>query len=499
MMLVNSIKIYTNKAINNTNFTSTDKKNIHKQNFCTPSFKGDSEHPNIKLGDVKEKLREIKDRSIDLGKKAVDKTKEAYSSFISLFQGKDIELSEETEAYIDDFIKTEIEIKKKYDDEIASIKDGFIDKLVSVSEKKRQKLRNAKERELRTLYSVQEVFERREQEAIENRRKFYEVAKLLNMSKEIIIAFENAQAASQKRLDIINRRKELLDKKGLSQIAGYLKEKSELQVNFLDKIDDEKSGKYLTTPIPNAILFYGPTGCGKTTFAKALAEEADCYFVPIQCRGTQKQKEEQLYNILEGTTEVDDLGEEIEIPGILEKAQDNFLKTGKRTIVLIDEFDRFFGKDVSNKFINTMKGILESCSNDNHVTFLLTTNKPQKIPYELRNSHRIAPLYSLDPPDKNNTVAVIEHYLQGCDVDDLDYSIILDELFKFTPDEIYSNTHLKAICEIAADVIKPDNELLTTDMFMQAINQYNESNPDHNLLRITKDYLKQYEDDKANM
>ena len=319
------------------------------------------------------------------------------------------------------------------------------------------------------------------------------------MSKEILAAFESSQLSSQRRLDIINRRKELLDKKGFSQIAGYIDERNKLQENFLDLIDDEKAGKYLTQSIPNAILFYGPTGCGKTTFVKALAEEADCKFITIQCRGSQKEKEQQLHNTLMGYTDTDDFDEEIDVPGLLDKAQKNFLKTRKRTIILIDEFDRFFGKDVTNKFIREMKGILESCSEDNHVTFFLTTNKPQKIPYELRNSHRIVPSYPLDPPNKTNTVAVIEHYLQGCDTQDLDYNTILNELFKYVPDEIYSNTHLKAICELAADVVKPDDSPLTTDMFLQAIEQYNNSNTDHNLLRITKEYLKQYENDKANL
>lgn len=164
------------------------------------------------------------------------------------------------------------------------------------------------------------------------------------MSKEILAAFESSQLSSQRRLDIINRRKELLDKKGFSQIAGYIDERNKLQENFLDLIDDEKAGKYLTQSIPNAILFYGPTGCGKTTFVKALAEEADCKFITIQCRGSQKEKEQQLHNTLMGYTDTDDFDEEIEVPGLLDKAQKNFLKTGKRTIILIDEFDRFLEK-----------------------------------------------------------------------------------------------------------------------------------------------------------
>ena len=429
------------------------------------------------------------DKAKNLGKKIVDKTKETFSDFSSLFTNQNIELTKEEETFIDSYFKKEAEIKAEYDKKIAAIKDGFWDHWTNGSEKERQKLREEKTKALKVAYAYQDLFEQREQEAIANKNKFAQLAKQLNMSKEILAAFESSQLSSQRRLDIIKRRKELLDKKGFSKIAGYLDEKSKIQTEFLDKLDDEKSGKYLATPIPNAILFYGPTGCGKTTFVKALAEEADCNLETIQCRGTQKAKEQQIYDTLMGYED-----NEIEVPGLLEKAQEEFLKTGKRTIILIDEFDRFFGKDVSNKFISEMKGILESCSEDNHVTFFLTTNKPQKIPYELRNSHRIEPSYPLDPPNKTNAVAVIEHYLQGCDTQDLDYNIIL-----YAPDEIYSNTHLKAICELAVDVVKPDESPLTTDMFLQAVEQYNNSNTDHNLLRITKEYLKQYENDKANL
>lgn len=434
------------------------------------------------------------DKAKNLGKKIVDKTKETFSDFSSLFTNPNIELSKEEETFINSYFRKEAEIKAEYDKKIAAIKDGFWDHWTNGSEKERQKLREEKKKALKVAYAYQDLFEQREQEAIANKNKFAQLAKQLNMSKEILAAFESSQLSSQRRLDIIKRRKELLDKKGFSKIAGYLDEKSKIQTEFLDKLDDEKSGKYLATPIPNAILFYGPTGCGKTTFVKALAEEADCNLETIQCRGTQKAKEQQIYDTLMGYED-----NEIKVPGLLEKAQEEFLKTGKRTIILIDEFDRFFGKDVSNKFISEMKGILESCSEDNHVTFFLTTNKPQKIPYELRNSHRIEPSYPLDPPNKTNAVAVIEHYLQGCDTQDLDYNTILNELFKYAPDEIYSNTHLKAICELAADVVKPDESPLTTDMFLQAIEQYNNSNTDHNLLRITKEYLKQYENDKANL
>lgn len=440
----------------------------------------------------------VTDKAKNISEKVVNKTKNSFAHIQSLFQTK-VELPEDEEAFLNNYLMNEEKINEKYDKKIAEINDDFWDNFFNHSEKKRQKIRKEKEKALKISYLYQDAFEQREKEAIENRKKFYELAKQLNMSKEIIVAFEKSQELSRRRLDIIKRKKEFLDQKGFSQIAGYMSEKDKLSKSFLDLIDDEKAGKYLKKSIPNAILFYGPTGCGKTTFVKALADEADCNLKVIHCRGTQKEKEQQLYDTLVGYTDTDEFGNDVEVSGLLEKAQKSFEKTNRRTIILIDEFDRFFGKDASPKFINTMKGILENCSEDNHVTFFLTSNKPQKIPYELRNSHRIDPTYSIDPPNKENTVAVIEHYLQGCETEDLDYNAILNELFKFAPDEIYSNTHLKVISEIATDEIKPESRPLTTDMFLQAIKQYNDSNSDSNLLRVTKDYLKQYENDKETI
>lgn len=444
-------------------------------------------------------FRGIEDVWGDL-KDLTKKTKESVSGFFSkLFKNKEIKISDKEASLIENYLKKENEIKEEYDKKIANIKDGFWDIWINVSEKKRDKLRKEKEKALKVAYTYQDIFEEREKHSIEETQRFYELARQLNLSKEVLIAFENAQAASRKRLEIINNRKIIMNQKGFSQIGGYNDIKNKLQVLFIDKLDDEKAGKYLVEPIPNAIMFFGPTGCGKTTFANALAQEADCNIVTIQCRGSQKEKEKQLYNKLEGYTTTDEFGDEVEVPGILQKSQKNFLKTQKRTIVVIDEFDRFFGEGVSNKFINAMKGILESCSEDYHVTFLLTSNKPQKIPYELRNSHRISPSIPMAPPTKLDTVAVIEHYLQGCQTEDIDYNKILDELFKFAPDEKYSNTHLKAICEIATDEIKPENVPLSTEMILEAIKQYDNSTEDHNLLRITKDYLNQFENDKANI
>ena len=291
--------------------------------------------------DDKKTWTQVTAKAKNITEKIVNKTKNSFAHIQSLFQ-TNIELPEEEEAFLNDYLMNEEKINEKYDKKIAEIKDNFWDNFTNHSEKKRQKIRDEKEKALKISYLYQNAFEQREKEAIENRKIFYELAKQLNMSKEIIVAFEKSQELSKRRLDIIKRKKEFLDKKGFSQIAGYINEKEKLSKSFLDLIDDEKAGKSLKKLIPNAILFYGPTGCGKTTFVKALADEADCNLKIIHCRGPQKEKEQQLYNTLVGYTDTDEYGNDIEVSGLLEKAQKNFEKTDRRTIILIDEFDRCF-------------------------------------------------------------------------------------------------------------------------------------------------------------
>jgi len=458
------------------------------------NYKKNATYPSIQLGQqtvqndvsftgVKEGWREFKNTA----KNRID----------GLFSGGKIEISEEEAVFLKTYEEKEQQIKDKYATKIAGIKDGFRDKFGNYSENKRNKLRAERDRELAVAYSYQDAFEKREQELTELKREFKEMAKQLNYSKEVISAMENEYQQSVKRQEIDIRRKALLAYSGFSQLAGYDYEKGTLREGFIDSVDDEKAGIVPCIKIPNAILLYGPTGCGKTTFANALMDETGCNLEKISCHGfSQNDKENKLIEQLIGYKKYDEYGNKIKIKGLLDVAQENFLNTKIRTIILIDEFDRFFGKDVTSKFIKTLKGIMEECSENNHVTLFLTTNAPLKIPYELRNSHRTGITINLDPPNKENTIAVLEHYFKDCEIEELDYNKIINELFKFAPDELYSNSQLRSICEIATDDIRSGGEKLNTDIVMQAIKVYNENSDNVDLLRITKKYLDQYENDK---
>lgn len=272
---------------NNTSYQTPSVKLNLVQNPNIIAFNGlEDEWEKIKPSDTDDSKSSPLSRLYNLfkgagDKKSGDNKKSILGYFSSLFKKEDVKLSEEDVSFIDSYMKTESEIKEEYDKKISEIQDGFWDSWTNSSEKKRAKLRKEKEEALKVAYKFQDAFEEREKKLIEKTEELYELAHQLNLSKEVLIAFENAHAASIKRLEIINRRKEIMDKKGFSQIGGYQDIKTKLQASFIDKLDDEKAGKYLSEPIPNAILLYGPTGCGKTTFVNALAEETDCNVVKI--------------------------------------------------------------------------------------------------------------------------------------------------------------------------------------------------------------------------
>jgi SpoVK/Ycf46/Vps4 family AAA+-type ATPase len=122
-------------------------------------------------------------------------------------------------------------------------------------------------------------------------------------------------------------------------------------------------------PIPKAVLFYGCFGTGKTTFAHATATEADCEIVKLR-----------------PTSET--FADDVDIA--LKEAQYLYLKTGKRTIIVINEIEDFLNKDIDAfnlKNLVRMKSILDDCSkkpNENDktacgTTFFFTTNFPQQL------------------------------------------------------------------------------------------------------------------------
>ena len=87
--------------------------------------------------------------------------------------------------------------------------------------------------------------------------------------------------SSEYNEDLRNLWKDLTELKGFALVAGMDKVKQEMYKNvILPILNPEKYEKFHVS-IPNGILLYGPTGCGKTYLVEKLAEEINYNFFKI--------------------------------------------------------------------------------------------------------------------------------------------------------------------------------------------------------------------------
>lgn len=238
--------------------------------------------------------------------------------------------------------------------------------------------------------------------------------------------------------ELMKMSRESLDK----EIAGYSSLKRDIDRMFLEPIKREliTGVEEIENNVPkvaNCILLCGPTGCGKTLAAEAVANETSCNILKIPTNTRAEVFPERIRDLVETardifetrTQAIQDLKESEEYN---EMTDDEKLKAlqkigSPRTVILVDEFDKYFNeKIVDKKVIDgnrlTLKRVFDGCAEwpkDNNgkaaaVTFLCTTNYPSRIPEELEvgKCERIPVL----PPSGQDMIDVLHHYMKQANV-----------------------------------------------------------------------------------
>ena len=78
--------------------------------------------------------------------------------------------------------------------------------------------------------------------------------------------------------------RQLLTKKkgeGFKKLAGMADLKADIQSEVIEPLLNPDAGKEYGIEAPNAVLFFGPPGCGKTYFAECLSEEVGFNFIKV--------------------------------------------------------------------------------------------------------------------------------------------------------------------------------------------------------------------------
>ncbi len=221
-----------------------------------------------------------------------------------------------------------------------------------------------------------------------------------------------------------------------SAIAGYDKEKEVLDNVFVHEVYKEKNGQEAN--VVGSVLFFGPWNNGKTHISKSVAKEADCRFVEYKSMNN-KTFVHDLY----------DLGYE---------AEEHFKKTGQRTIIFIDELDRYVSNNSSQSIRQDFAAFTGVCSWGLHTTVFAATNNPERLGIGVGGQQAFPIVMSIDIPDDKNLKAMLQFYFEDVAKSDVDYDEMVKEIRKVEEnfERKYSNGQI-------------------VDLFSQMVKKYNKS------------------------
>ena len=223
---------------------------------------------------------------------------------------------------------------------------------------------------------------------------------------------------------IIEQAKEELRSKNISnhalgRIAGYDGLKVFLNTAYCDPVKN-KVGE-----VPSTILFYGPSGLGKTELGRALAEDTGARFRKENIG--LKPDRKVLSKIKE----------------YLNENEEASRTTGRYGIIQLNEIDGFLSDDktLNDEFTE----IIKDCVQKYHTTIFITTNNPLKINDKILNN--IGLKIAVNPPDKDDVKSIIRHYASGKEIKDFNLEEIAKLLNEGNSGCSYSNAQIKNIIE----------------------------------------------------
>ena len=219
------------------------------------------------------------------------------------------------------------------------------------------------------------------------------------------------------------------DAQGFASIAGYKETKKQLAAMFgVPLIQNQKNPN---VKVPNVIALYGPKGTGKTIFGASLAKQFDC---------------------IDGGSLLLKIGDDINFSRLMkiaEKAKTNFKKTGKRTIIQIDEIE-FFGTKQTPSFWKRLTGkpenfeeFLSVCSEKYGCTLVVTTNEPNKIDNSIKSKMKF--LY-VPIANEDDMAEILKFHVNNRNKENINYKKLVSLLVAKTKDgTAFTNARLEDI------------------------------------------------------
>ena len=193
---------------------------------------------------------------------------------------------------------------------------------------------------------------------------------------------------------------------GFADVAGMDELKRMVTEGFINVLNHRECAEAYGIR-PPSLLFYGPTGCGKTFFAEKIAEEVGINFMKVL---------------------PDDIASTL-VHGTQEKIGELFRKAESKapTLMFFDEFDAMVprrsndDRNYQNGEVNEFLCMLNNAA-DRGVYVLAATNHPERIDKAVLRTGRIHEMIYVDMPDRAARESLFRLALSKLPADDdIDY------------------------------------------------------------------------------
>ncbi|ASJ16126.1 AAA family ATPase [Thermococcus chitonophagus] len=209
---------------------------------------------------------------------------------------------------------------------------------------------------------------------------------------------------------------------------------------------------------PKGVLLYGPPGTGKTLLAKAVANEANAYFIAINGPEIMSkyygESEERLREVFK-------------------EAEEN-----APAIIFIDEIDAIAPKrsevtgEVEKRVVAQLLALMDGLKSRGKVIVIGATNRPDAIDPALRRPGRFDREIEVGVPDKQGRKEILQIHTRGMPIEpDFRRSDVLRALEEIKKDEKFKDVIDKAIEKVKASreeeipkVLKEINEDLYNEV-----------------------------------
>lgn len=198
---------------------------------------------------------------------------------------------------------------------------------------------------------------------------------------------------------------------GFEDVAGMDELKQMVTEGFINVLRNQEYAQAYGIA-PPSLLFYGPTGCGKTFFAEKIAEEVGINFMKVV---------------------PDDLASTL-VHGTQEKIGEVFRKAESKapTLIFFDEFDAMVpqrtndDRNYQNGEINEFLCMLNNAA-EKGIYVLAATNHPERIDKAVLRTGRIDEIIYVDMPDVKARESLFKLELSKLpSAEDIDYGRLAD-------------------------------------------------------------------------